>query len=68
MTVCLWLQYDAFIERSTTVTHPLAQATGSVSTTDDIADLVTFLASKRAKFITGEVICVDGGRQCLGAR
>ena len=60
--------YDAFIERSTTVTHPLAQATGSVSTTDDIADLVTFLASNRAKFITGEVICVDGGRQCLGAR
>ena len=60
--------YAAFIDRSTTVTHPLGVATGSLSTPDDIADLVTFLASSKAKFITGEVICVDGGRQCLGAR
>lgn len=60
--------YDGFIKRSIEVTHPLGQATGNLSTPDDIADLVTFLASSRAKFITGEVICVDGGRQCLGAR
>jgi len=60
--------YDAFIARSTSVTHPLGIATGSLSIPDDIADLVTFLASSRAKFITGECICVDGGRQCLGAR
>jgi NAD(P)-dependent dehydrogenase (short-subunit alcohol dehydrogenase family) len=60
--------YDAFITRSIEVTHPLGKALGNLSTPDDIADLVSFLASSRAKFITGEVICVDGGRQCLGAR
>ena len=60
--------YDAFIKRSISVTHPLGQATSNLSTLDDIAELVTVLASSRAKFITGEVVCVDGGRQCLGAR
>jgi 3-oxoacyl-[acyl-carrier protein] reductase len=27
----------------------------------DIADVITFLASDAARFITGETICVDGG-------
>ena len=27
----------------------------------DIAELVVFLASERADYITGQVICVDGG-------
>lgn len=34
------------------------QRMGSV---DDVAELVVFLASERASYITGQVICVDGG-------
>jgi NAD(P)-dependent dehydrogenase (short-subunit alcohol dehydrogenase family) len=31
------------------------------ATADDIADVVVFLASDAARFVTGETICVDGG-------
>ena len=41
--------------RSTT--HPL----GRMGTPQDVADLVTFLASERASFISGVAITVDGG-------
>lgn len=34
---------------------------GRLASVDDVADLVTFLASARAEFITGTVIPVDGG-------
>lgn len=34
---------------------------GKIGTLDDVADLVTFLASDRAKFITGSCFRVDGG-------
>ena len=34
---------------------------GHFGEVDDIAHLVTFLAGDRAKYITGQVICVDGG-------
>ncbi|MDO4492572.1 MAG: SDR family oxidoreductase [Clostridia bacterium] len=37
------------------------QPTGRVGTPRDIADLVLFLCSEKAGFITGENICVDGG-------
>ena len=31
------------------------------ATTDDVADVVVFLASDGARFVTGETICADGG-------
>ncbi len=34
---------------------------GRWGTPDDIADVVVFLASDAARFITGETVCVDGG-------
>lgn len=34
---------------------------GSLGTPDDIASAVAFLASPEAKYITGQVLCVDGG-------
>jgi len=34
---------------------------GRVGTPEDVANLVAFLASDKAGYITGEVICVDGG-------
>ena len=29
---------------------------------EEVADAVTFLASDRARFITGQVLYIDGGR------
>ena len=34
---------------------------GRLGEPDDIAHLVRFLASDEASYITGQVICVDGG-------
>jgi NAD(P)-dependent dehydrogenase (short-subunit alcohol dehydrogenase family) len=56
-------QYQAFLERSTT-THPL----GRVGTADEIADLILFLASPRASWITGITCSIDGGRALTCAR
>jgi NAD(P)-dependent dehydrogenase (short-subunit alcohol dehydrogenase family) len=43
--------------------HPL----GRIGTGQDIANVVTFLASDKASFMTGEYVCVDGGYMALGA-
>lgn len=37
------------------------QLVGRVGKQDDIAEMVKFLCSEKAGFITGENICIDGG-------
>lgn len=44
-------------------THPI----GRIGTGQDIANVVMFLASEAASFMTGEYVCVDGGYMALGA-
>ena len=56
-------QYDSFLERSKQ-THPL----GRVGQTKEIAELIFFLASDRASWITGATYSIDGGRAQTCAR
>ncbi len=56
-------KYAAFLERSKE-THPL----GRPGKPDEIADLIVFLASDRAGWMTGETIPIDGGRHLTCAR
>lgn len=44
-------------------THPI----GRIGTGEDVANVVLFLASDKASFMTGEYVCVDGGYMALGA-
>lgn len=55
--------YESFLEHSKT-THPL----GRTGEPDEIADLIVYLASDRASWITGETISIDGGRHLTCAR
>ena len=55
--------YAAFLERSKQ-THPL----GFVGTPDDAAELILFLSCDRARWITGGLFALDGGRALAGAR
>lgn len=55
--------YAAFLERSKE-THPL----GRPGHADEVADLICFLASERAGWITGACIPIDGGRAETCAR
>lgn len=55
--------YEAFLEHSKT-THPL----GRPGSPRDIAEAVLFLASDASDWITGETVCVDGGRHQTCAR
>ena len=43
--------------------HPV----GRIGTGEDIANVVLFLASDKASFMTGEHVCVDGGYMAQGA-
>lgn len=55
--------YNQFLERSKT-THPI----GRVGNPEEIAELIFFLASEKASWITGETIAIDGGRHLTCAR
>ena len=44
-------------------THPV----GRIGTGTDIANVVLFLASEKASFMTGEYVNIDGGYMALGA-
>jgi NAD(P)-dependent dehydrogenase (short-subunit alcohol dehydrogenase family) len=56
-------QYDAFLNHSKT-THPL----GRVGQPQEVAELIFFLASDRASWITGATYSIDGGRAQTCAR
>jgi NAD(P)-dependent dehydrogenase (short-subunit alcohol dehydrogenase family) len=55
--------YAAFVERSKT-THPL----GRIGDPEEIANLILFLASSKAAWITGVTYSIDGGRAQTCAR
>ena len=55
--------YEKFLERSKT-THPL----GRVGQPSEIADLIFYLASESASWITGATYQIDGGRALTCAR
>jgi NAD(P)-dependent dehydrogenase (short-subunit alcohol dehydrogenase family) len=55
--------YQAFLERSKN-THPL----GRVGQAEEVAELIRFLASDRASWITGGTYSIDGGRALTCAR
>ena len=56
-------KYEGFLEHSKT-THPL----GRVGRAEEVADLILFLASDRAAWITGATYSIDGGRAQTCAR
>jgi NAD(P)-dependent dehydrogenase (short-subunit alcohol dehydrogenase family) len=55
--------YAGFVERSKS-THPL----GRIGEPEEIADLILFLASSKAGWITGGTYSIDGGRAQTCAR
>jgi NAD(P)-dependent dehydrogenase (short-subunit alcohol dehydrogenase family) len=55
--------YEAFLEHSKS-THPL----GRVGEASEVAELIYFLASEKASWITGATYSIDGGRAQTCAR
>jgi NAD(P)-dependent dehydrogenase (short-subunit alcohol dehydrogenase family) len=55
--------YAAFLERGKT-THPM----GRVGNPEEVAELIFFLASDNAAWITGDTVSIDGGRHLTCAR
>ena len=60
-------RYAAFLEHSKT-THPLGRALDRVGTPEEVAELIAFLASDKAGWITGASHAIDGGRHQTCAR
>ena len=56
-------KYEEFLKHSAEITHPL----GRIGEPEEIADLILFLASENASWITGATCPIDGGRSntCL---
>jgi NAD(P)-dependent dehydrogenase (short-subunit alcohol dehydrogenase family) len=50
--------YNRFLEHSAKETHPL----GRVGKPEEVAELILFLASEKAAWITGVTYSIDGGR------
>jgi len=42
------------------------QPTGRMGTPEDVADMVSYLVSPRAGFVTGQTLIVDGGKSLGG--
>jgi NAD(P)-dependent dehydrogenase (short-subunit alcohol dehydrogenase family) len=55
--------YEKFLEHSKT-THPL----GRVGDPKEVAELILYLASEKASWITGGTYPIDGGRALTCAR
>ena len=55
--------YDAFLEHSKE-THPI----GRPGNADEVADLIYYLASDKASWLTGVTFAIDGGRALTCAR
>ena len=55
--------YEKFLEHSRT-THPIGRA----GTAEEVAELIAFLASDQASWITGATYAIDGGRSQTCAR
>ena len=60
--------YAGFLKRSIEVTHPLSTILGRVGKPEEVAEVIAFLVSDKARFLTGECIAIDGARQNLGSR
>ncbi len=57
--------YENYLEESKS-THPL----GRIGSTEDVVNVIDFLSSSKASWVTGQQYAVDGGRNlvCSGGK